>query len=191
PVTIEYDDAPHARLDARVAGAVGRALATPGDVLVFLPGAADIRRAADALAPRGLDVLPLHGDLPLDAQERALRPGPRRRIVLATNVAETAVTVEGVTVVVDSGLARVARFDPRHGINTLRVQPISRASADQRAGRAGRTAPGRCIRLWSRAEDAGRRAVETPEILRLDLARTLLELRAWGLAGGSELGWLD
>jgi ATP-dependent helicase HrpB len=191
PVTIEYDDAPNARLDARVASAVGRALTTPGDVLVFLPGAADIRRASDALAPRGLDVVPLHGDLPLDAQERALHQGPKRRVVLATNVAETALTVEGVTVVVDSGLARVARFDPRHGINTLRVQPISRASADQRAGRAGRTAPGRCIRLWSRAEDAGRRSHETPEVLRLDLARTVLELAAWGLAGPRELPWLD
>jgi len=93
--------------------------------------------------------------------------------------------------VIDSGLARVARFDPRHGINTLRVQAVSRAAAAQRTGRAGRTAPGRCVRLWPRAEDAARRAHETPEILRLDLARTLLDLRAWGLAGWHELPWLD
>src|SRR5439155_12159272 len=125
------------------------------------------------------------------AQERALRVGPRRRVVLATNVAETALTVEGVPAVIDAGLARIARFDPRHGINTLRIQAVSRAAADQRAGRAGRTAPGRCVRLWSRAEHAGRRAEETPEVLRLDLARTLLELRAWGLAGARDLPWLD
>src|SRR5207244_8094936 len=111
-----------------------------------------------------------------------LRTGPRRRVVLATNVAETALTVEGVTSVIDAGLARIARFDPRHGINVLRVQAVSRAAADQRAGRAGRTAPGRCIRLWSRAEHAGRRPAETPEVLRLDLTRIVLELHAWALA---------
>jgi ATP-dependent helicase HrpB len=196
PVEVEYDDAAADRpLALRVAAAVRHALATPGDVLVFLPGAAEIRRAAEALAPlataEALDVLPLHGDLPLDAQERALHPGPRRRIVLATNVAETALTVEGVTTVVDSGLARVARFDARHGLNALRLQPISRAAAAQRAGRAGRTAPGRCLRLWSRADEVGRRAHETPEVLRLDLARTLLDLKAWGLRDASGLAWLD
>jgi ATP-dependent helicase HrpB len=193
PVRIEHDDAGAGkRLPERVASAVRRALAEPGDVLAFLPGAAEIRRTAEALASAdGVDVLPLHGDQPLEEQERALRPGPRRRVVLATNVAETALTVEGVTAVVDSGLARVARFDARHGVNVLRVQPISRASADQRAGRAGRTAPGRCIRLWSRAEDVGRRDVETPEVLRLDLSRTALELRAWALGELRTLPWLD
>jgi ATP-dependent helicase HrpB len=197
PVAIEHEDAPSAGrpLADRVAAAVRRALVSAGDVLVFLPGAAEIRRATDALAPLAaverLDVVPLHGELPLDAQERALRPGARRRVVLATNVAETALTVEGVGTVVDAGLARIARFDPRHGINTVRVHPVSRASAAQRAGRAGRTAPGRCIRLWSRADDAGRRAEETPEILRLDLSRMLLELHAWGLAGPRDLVWLD
>jgi ATP-dependent helicase HrpB len=196
PVAIEYDERRDpAPLAARVAHAVRRLVDAPGDVLVFLPGAAEIRRAAAALAPlaaaHDLDVVPLHGDLPLDAQARALRAGARRRVVLATNVAETALTVEGVTAVVDGGLARIARFDPRHGINTLRVQPVSAASATQRAGRAGRTAPGRAVRLWSRAEDAGRRAHETPEVLRLDLARTVLDLRAWGLADARELPWLD
>ena len=194
PVAIEHDET-EGPLPARVAAALRRTLAVAGDVLVFLPGAAEIRRTADAIAPltaaAGVDVVPLHGDLPLDAQERALRPGPRRRVVLATNVAETALTVEGVTTVIDSGLARVARFDPRHGINVLRLQGVSRAAAEQRAGRAGRTAPGRCIRLWSRAEHAGRRAFETPEMLRLDLARTALELRAWGLAAVGELAWID
>jgi ATP-dependent RNA helicase HrpB len=196
PVAIEHDEGDPARpLPARVAAALGRVLDGAGDVLVFLPGAAEIRRTADAIAPlaaaRGTDVVPLHGDLPLDAQDRALRPGPRPRVVLATNVAETALTVEGVTAVVDSGLARIARLDPRHGLNTLRVAPISRAAADQRAGRAGRTAPGRCIRLWSRAEHAGRRAHETPDILRLDVARIVLELRAWALGDARSLPWLD
>lgn len=197
PVAIEHVDAPDTRrLAERVASAVARVLAEgEGDVLVFLPGLGEIRRAAEALAPvaaaRHADVLPLHGELPLDAQERALRPGPRRRIVLATNVAETALTVEGVTAVVDTGLARVARLDARHGLNALRLAPISRASAEQRAGRAGRTGPGRCLRLWSRAEHAGRRAHETAEILRLDLSRTVLELRAWGLGAGARLRWLD
>jgi ATP-dependent helicase HrpB len=203
PVTITYMPAPdgHARLAPRIAAAVRRALDghdptdPPGDVLVFLPGAAEIRRTAEAVEPlamaRGIDVLALHGTLPLDTQRRALQCGPRRRIVLATNVAETALTVEGVTTVVDSGLARVARLDARHGINTLAVVPISRASADQRAGRAGRIAPGRCIRLWNEAEHAGRRAHETPEILRLDLSALALELRGWGLEDARALPWLD
>jgi ATP-dependent helicase HrpB len=197
PVGVEYDPA-GARdrpLSHRVAAALRRLLDAPGDVLVFLPGAAEMRRTAAAIAPvaaaEGLDVVLLHGDLPLDAQRRALAPGPRRRVVLATNVAETALTVEGVAAVIDSGLARIARFDPRHGVNVLRVQPVSRASADQRAGRAGRTAPGRCIRLWPAAEHAGRRAHEAPEVLRLDLARTVLEVRAWGLQDLPRLRWVD
>ena len=197
PVAIEYDEeaAAERHLATRVARALRRVLGDPGDVLAFLPGAAEIRHAAEAIGPlaaaHGFDVVTLHGDQPLDAQERALRPGPRRRVVLATNVAETALTVEGVTAVIDSGLARVARLDPRHGINVLRVQPIGRAAADQRAGRAGRLAPGRCLRLWSRAEHAGRRAAETPEVLRLDLTRIVLELHAWELADARRLRWLD
>ncbi len=197
PVTVDYDesDGSERQLAARVAGALRRVLDTPGDVLVFLPGAAEIRRAAEAIAPlasaHGLDVVTLHGEQGLDAQARVLQPGPRRRVVLATNVAETALTVEGVTTVIDSGLARVARVDPRHGVNVLRVQPISRAAAEQRAGRAGRLAPGCCVRLWSRAAHAARRAHETPEILRLDLTRMVLELRAWGLRAAAGLRWLD
>ena len=196
PVTVEYDDAGHGRrLAERVAAAVGRALAHDGDVLVFLPGAGEIRRAAAALAPiaqaAGADVLVLHGDQPLDEQARALRAGPRRRIVLATNVAETALTVEGVGIVIDSGLARTQRFDARTGLDHLYLGSISRSAAVQRAGRAGRLGPGRCIRLWTRAEDAGRREHEAPEILRVDLARTVLELAAWGLRDVAALGWLD
>ncbi len=193
PVTLDWSPPPaRARLAEHVAAAVRQTRGEAGDVLVFLPGAGEIRRVADALA--GLDdadIVPLHGDQPLDEQHRALRAGPRRRIVLATNVAETALTVEGVTTVIDSGLARMARFDARHGLDHLVVAPISRASAEQRAGRAGRLGPGRCIRLWSREEHAGRRAHETPEILRLDLTRTVLELRAWGLRDAAALPWLD
>src|SRR5262245_11078795 len=193
PVAIEWAPLPpRTRLAEHVAAVVRRVLAEPGDALVFLPGAAEIRRTREALAAlRDVDVVPLHGDQPLDEQQRALRAGPRRRVVLATNVAETALTVDGVTTVVDAGLARVARFDPRHGIDRLVVAPISRASAEQRAGRAGRLGPGRCVRLWSREEQAGRRAYETPEILRLDLTRTVLELRAWGLRDATTLPWLD
>jgi ATP-dependent helicase HrpB len=201
PVDIEYEDrpAPDRRLAGRVTAALGRLLSdeprATGDILVFLPGAGEIRRAAEAIeelaARHDLDVVTLHGDQPLEAQRRALRPASRRRVVLSTNVAETALTVEGVTTVIDSGLARIARFDARHGINALRVAPISRAAADQRAGRAGRLAPGRCVRLWTRVEHDSRRPHETPEILRLDLTRIILELRGWGLERPSTLAWLD
>jgi ATP-dependent helicase HrpB len=205
PVTLAYDDAGHGlRLEERVAAAVRRELAhgersthpgDAGDLLVFLPGAGEIRRTARALAPlaasAGVDVLTLHGDQPLDEQVRALRAGPRRRIVLATNVAESALTVEGVATVVDAGLARTARFDARTGLDRLRLGAISRASATQRAGRAGRLGPGRCVRLWSRAEEVGRREHELPEVLRVDLSRTLLELAAWSLRDPTTLPWLD
>jgi ATP-dependent helicase HrpB len=195
PVEITWDETAGPVLE-RVARAVPRELARPGgDLLVFLPGAGEIARTASLLAPvaarHGADVVPLHGDLPLDRQRLALERGPRRRVVLATNVAETALTVDGVDTVVDTGLARAARFDARRGIDRLVLGPISRAAAEQRAGRAGRLGPGRCIRLWSRAEHAGRRAHETPEILRLDLSRTLLELRAWGQHDVAGFGWLD
>ena len=164
-------------------------------MLVFLPGAAAIRQSAEALAAlaaaEGIDVVPLHGDLPLDAQRRAILPGPRRKVVLSTNVAETALTIEGVTTVIDSGLAREARFDPRHGLNRLEEVRISRASAEQRAGRAGRTQRGRCLRLWTTAEHAERREREVPEILRLDLTAAALELRAWGAGDLRAFPWLD
>ena len=199
PVRIEYDAAADERpLAARVAAALQRVLRIDddgGDVLVFLPGAAEIRRVAMAIEPLAaaaqLTVIPLHGDLPLDAQQRAIRRGAQRKVVLSTNVAETALTIDGVTAVIDSGLAREARFDAKHGLNALRVVPISRAAADQRAGRAGRTAPGRCRRLWPQPEHGHRRAQETPEVLRLDLSGTVLELRAWGLPDVRRFRWLD
>jgi len=147
-----------------------------GDVLVFLPGAREINRAAAEL--RDLETLPLHGSLDVDAQERALAPSPRRKIILATNIAETSLTVEGVNTVIDSGLHKVLRFDPETAIDHLVLERISRDSADQRAGRAGRTAPGRAVRLWD-ARDILRPHRE-PEVRRVDLASAALDIIAWG-----------
>lgn len=161
-----------------------------GDVLVFLPGVREIRRVGERLAGLPVDVVPLYGDLPPDAQDAALSPGPRRRVVLATNVAETSVTVPGVTVVVDSGLVRRPRRDPATGLDHLDTVPISRASADQRAGRAGRTAPGRALRLWTEREHRGRAPFDPPEVHRVDLAGPVLHLLAWG-ADPRRFRWLD
>jgi ATP-dependent helicase HrpB len=186
---------PDVRLEELVARAVRRVQreATPaGDVLVFLPGAAEIRRAGDALASwagtAGVDVLPLHGDLPPDAQDRAVRPGPRPKVILSTNVAESSVTIEGVVAVIDSGLARVASHSPWSGLPTLEVKKISRASAAQRAGRAGRLGPGRTVRLYTRHDHDARPEFDVPEILREDLSETLLALAALGEEG---IEWLE
>jgi ATP-dependent helicase HrpB len=149
-----------------------------GDALVFLPGAREIERARAELANIDALVLPLHGQLDVDAQERALAPAERRKVILATNVAETSLTVEGITDVVDTGQHKILRFDPETGIDHLVAERISLDSADQRAGRAGRTAPGRAIRLWD-ARDILRPHRE-PEIRRVDLASTVLDLIAWG-----------
>jgi ATP-dependent helicase HrpB len=166
-----------------------------GDALVFLPGSAEIRRAMEACAPlsRSADLLllPLHGSLSAAEQDRAVRPVDRRKVIFATNVAETSVTIDGVTAVVDAGLARVAAHAPWSGLPTLRLAPISRASAAQRAGRAGRTRPGRCIRLYTRGDLAARPEFETPEIRRADLAETALELCAAGVEDLQRFGWLD
>jgi ATP-dependent helicase HrpB len=183
------------RLEDRVARAVRRvhresreareAGARPGDVLVFLPGAAEIRRAREALAAwareAGVDLLPLHGDLPPEEQDRAVRPGPSPKVILSTNVAESSVTIEGVTAVVDSGLARVASHSPWSGLPTLEVKKVSRASAAQRAGRAGRTGPGRALRLYTRHDHDVRPAFDAPEIEREDLAELVLALAGLGL----------
>ncbi len=159
-----------------------------GDALVFMPGAYEIMRTIDALRPvaKGRVLLPLHGELPPRDQDAAVGRHDRPKIVVATNVAETSITIDGVTLVIDSGLARIARHDPNRGINTLLVEKISRASADQRAGRAGRTAPGVCVRLWPEREP--RAARELPEVKRLDLSEVVLTLRA---AGVRTLRWLD
>jgi ATP-dependent helicase HrpB len=177
---------------------VASALATlydgspPGDVLVFLPGAAEIRRAARAcaaLAQRaGLLLLPLHGDLPAEEQDRAVAPADRPKVILSTNVAESSITIEGIGAVIDSGLARVASDSPWTGLPRLQVSRISRASAAQRAGRAGRTGPGRVVRLYSAEDFACRPERDTPEITRRELSQTLLELKAME---AEDLEWLE
>jgi ATP-dependent helicase HrpB len=184
------------RLEDRVAAAVDTALAAPdhGDVLVFLPGAGEIRHCAGRLGGLDAVVLPLHGGLPADEQDRAIRPDPdgRTRIVLATNVAETSLTIPGVRTVIDSGLVRIDRFDPDAGLDQLVTEPCSRASAAQRAGRAGRTAPGRCFKLWSQTEDARRPAATDPDVHRTDLAGTLLLLlKSWHGADARTFPWFD
>ncbi len=183
-------------LPAQIAGGVRRALAAvAGDVLVFLPGAGEIRACESALAPlaaeAGLAVVPLYGDLPAAAQDAALRPLARRKVVLATNVAESSVTVDGVAAVVDSGLVRRLRFDPRTGLDRLELGRVSRASADQRAGRAGRQGPGWALRLWTESEERGLLAFETPEIARVDLAWAALQLLAWGERDLAAFEWLE
>jgi ATP-dependent helicase HrpB len=166
-----------------------------GDMLVFMPGAYEIGRTLQAIQGmrglRGFAALPLHGELPPDAQDRAVSPSARRKIIVSTNVAETSLTIEGVTAVIDSGLARAARFDPDRGINTLLVEKISAASADQRAGRAGRTSPGVCIRLWTEREHGQRPVHETPEVKRLDLSEVVLTLKASGIVDVAGFDWFE
>ncbi|MDX1945109.1 MAG: ATP-dependent helicase HrpB [Pirellulaceae bacterium] len=156
---------------------------TAGDVLAFLPGVGEIRQAARRLArlaeDRGLALCQLYGDLPADQQDAALQPGTARKIILATNVAETSLTIPGVTGVVDSGQARVLRYDERTGLDRLELSPISKASADQRAGRAGRTQPGVCLRLWPAAAHRIRPDFELPELARVDLAAAVLQVLCW------------
>lgn len=185
---------PEVKVEATVAGVVRRALEEQaGDLLVFLPGAGEIRRVGELLAGSAAQVIPLHGNLPVEAQDRAIRPSPSgaRKVVLATSIAETSLTIEGVRVVVDSGLARVPRYSPRTGMTRLATVRVSRASADQRRGRAGRVAPGVCYRVWSEQEDRGLVPRATPEILEADLAPLALELAAAGVADPAELDWLD
>jgi ATP-dependent helicase HrpB len=184
-------------IEPAVATTIVRALHEhPGDVLAFLPGAAEIRRTAERLEnaalPAGTTVMPLYGDLPADAQDRAIAPSPAgaRKVVLATAIAETSLTIEGVRVVVDSGLMRVPRFSPRTGMTRLETVPVSVAAADQRRGRAGRVAPGTCYRLWTEGDHAALLAHRPPEILEADLAPLALELAAWGVREPGELQWL-
>jgi ATP-dependent helicase HrpB len=166
-----------------------------GDILVFMPGAYEIMRTMSAVKnlpeSGGVLVLPLHGELPPEEQDRAVRPGEQRKVIVATNVAETSLTIPGVRAVVDAGLARIARFDPHRGIDTLLVEPISQASAEQRAGRAGRTGPGRCIRLWSQTDHGSRAVRETPEIKRVDLAETILLLLSSGWGQAADFPWYE
>ncbi|HSK00729.1 MAG TPA: helicase-related protein, partial [Kofleriaceae bacterium] len=188
PLAIEHMEQPDDRqLGKQVAAAVRRLAQDKldGDVLVFLPGAGEIRRCAEDLAEVAalfdLAVLPLHGDLTADEQDRAVGPARQRKVILATNVAETSVTIDGVVCVIDSGLARIARHSPWSGLPSLQVEPVSRASCAQRAGRAGRTRPGRVVRLYTKHDHDTRRAFEVPEVARADLAGAALELHGAGL----------
>lgn len=172
-----------------LAGAMARAIRAalaeaPGDILAFLPGMGEIRRTEAAL--EGLDavVLPLHGDLPPAAQDLALKPADGRRVVLATAIAETSLTVPGVRIVIDGGFRRAPRFDPASGLTRLATERVSRAAADQRAGRAGREAPGLAIRLWTEAVQRGLRAYDRPEILDAELSGLVLDCAAWGTPPG-------
>jgi len=185
-------------LAARVAGRIVTALAAQeGDLLAFLPGAAEIRRVVETLGEQlpsdRVALLPLYGDLPSDAQDAVLRPDARgrRKVIVATNIAETSLTIDGVRIVVDSGLERRNRFDPATGMSRLETVRISRASADQRRGRAGRTAPGVCHRLWSESVHFSLLPQTPPEILEADLAPLALELACWGTEDASSLTWLD
>lgn len=199
PVDVHYRTTPlDGRIEPAVTRTVVRALAeTDGDILVFLPGAAEIRRVEHALAeeslPRGTTVHALHGRMPAAAQDAAIAPSPAgtRKVVLATSIAETSLTIEGVRVVIDSGLARRARFDPGSGMSRLETVRISRASAEQRSGRAGRLEAGVCYRLWSESEHARLPAHSPPEIVETDLAPLALELAAWGVRDPMQLRWLD
>ena len=166
-----------------------------GDVLVFMPGSYEIAQTIDALRRCGESkefvLLPLHGELPPRDQDAAVARYHQPKVVVATNVAETSLTIDGIRCVIDSGLARIPRYDPYRGINTLTIEKISRAAADQRAGRAGRTAPGMCLRLWSEREHGDRPAQELPEVKRLDLAEVVLTLKAADVVDLRKFRWLE
>ena len=166
-----------------------------GDVLVFMPGGFEIAQTIETIRhtseAKGFILLPLHGELPPRDQDAAVARYDKRKVVVATNVAETSLTIDGVRLVIDSGLARVARYDANRGINTLLIDKISQSSADQRAGRAGRTAPGVCMRLWSREEHSHRAPQELPEIKRLDLSEVVLTLKASGVEDLRKFRWLE
>lgn len=173
----------------------GSTAATDGDILVFLPGVGEIHRTAGLLerlaASRSLAVLPLFGEMTSEEQDRVLGPCDRRRVILATNVAETSITIDGVTAVVDTGYARQMLFDADSGLDRLELVPVSQASADQRAGRAGRTAPGICLRLWDESSHRRRPAWDAAELQRVDLSSAVLRLMAWGEADPQAFPWFE
>jgi len=198
PVQIEYISLPDERpVSEQAADVVAKIVQSgdPGDILVFMPGMGEINatlgacRAAGAQEP--LALIPLHGELPPEEQDLAFAPNRLRKVVVATNVAETSVTIDGIVHVIDSGVARVARYDAERGIGTLFIEPISRASAEQRAGRAGRTAPGVCHRLWTESGQLNRPERNTPEIQRSDLAEVVLLLHSLGIRDAVHFDWLD
>ncbi|MBN8997879.1 MAG: ATP-dependent helicase HrpB, partial [Rhizobiales bacterium] len=188
---------PGLRIEDQVAAVVRRALTEEdGSMLVFLPGQAEIRRVAERLEgrlPADVELAPLYGALDFAAQDRAIRPAAagRRKVVLATSIAETSLTIEGVRVVVDCGLARAPRYEPATGLTRLETRRVSRAAADQRRGRAGRMQPGVCYRLWDAAQTGALAPFDRPEILEADLAPLVLDLAAWGVADPATLAFLD
>ncbi len=194
PVAVTYLGTPEPwQVVAAMATAIRRVLGEQqGDILAFLPGSGEIRSLALNLADLpNLEILPLYGDLPQAEQDRIFTPSGTRRLILATPIAETSLTVEGITVVVDSGLMKRPRFDPACGLTRLETVAISKASAEQRAGRAGRLAPGHAYRLWSREAHHGLADFQLPEIVGADLAPLLLDLGLWGVTDPSRLAWLD
>jgi ATP-dependent helicase HrpB len=197
PVGIAYiEDRENRTIADRAAEATRRILdLTDGDVLVFLPGVGEIRQTARRLEPlaaaANLAVMPLYGDLPAERQDEVLAPVDRRKVVLATNVAETSITIEGVTGVVDTGLKRSLVFDPHVGLDRLQLVQISQASADQRTGRAGRLRPGVCLRLWPERTHHRRPVHDEPEIRRLDLSGPVLQLRTWGEMDLKGFPWFE
>ena len=189
---------PRAPIERQVADAVERALrAEGGSLLVFLPGAGEIRRTEELLKERvreaNVDIVGLFGTLDAREQDRAISPSPpgRRKVVLATSIAETSITIEGVRVVVDCGLARVPRYEPDVGLTRLETVRVSRAAADQRRGRAGRTEPGICYRLWDEPQTGSLEPYTRPEILSADLSSFVLDLAQWGTADTNQLAFLD
>ncbi len=197
PVSVEYvGSLRQMRLKESVVDGVQRLAArTDGHLLVFLPGVGEIRQVQQLLqsdaAQSGWSLLPLYGDLPTAEQDRVFADSPQRKVILATNVAETSITVPGVTGVVDSGFARISEVDHGSGLNRLMLRPISQASADQRAGRAGRTSQGVCLRLWDEASQRTRRPYEAPEIQRTDLTGVILQLHSWGEADVRAFPWYE
>ena len=193
PKSVDFEHDPVWAVAARECERI--AAQSKGDILVFMPGAFEIGRTVQEVqgshALRGFVCFPLHGELPPEQQDRAVARYETRKIIVSTNVAETSLTIDGVTAVVDCGLARVARYDPHRGINTLLIEKISVASSDQRAGRAGRTAPGVCVRLWTEREHAQRPLQELPEVKRLDLAEVVLTLKAAGIDDVTNFPWLE
>lgn len=181
----------------RIATVVKEAIASAdcGHILIFLPGTYEIRKTCDLLHAAsftsGYHIFPLYSGLAPNAQEQAIAPSAQPKIIVSTNVAETSLTIDGVRTVIDSGLARIAAFDPRRGIDTLHIHKISRASAEQRAGRAGRTAPGTCFRLWSESSHAHRPAFDAPEVHRVDLSETFLLLKSADIDPLHDFPWLD
>jgi ATP-dependent helicase HrpB len=189
---------PDAPLERQMADAIATALrADPGSVLAFLPGAAEIRRTQNFLSERvhdaGIEIVPLFGALDAAVQDRAIAPAPKgqRKVVLATSIAETSLTIEGVRIVVDSGMARVPRYEPDIGLTRLETVRASRAAVDQRRGRAGRTEPGVCYRLWDEPQTASLAAYTQPEILSADLSSMVLDLAQWGVSDPMTLAFLD